>query len=345
MKNIRWQSALFLILVVVVCGWILLSPLVDRVQSQPLPASTTAAGSKQFAQSEKIQPSEFAKWVAQGRALGALPASLEGTRVDGELAVDDQGDLVIDLGLRRVFDYFLATMGEETLDQIRARIALYLQQNLPVAAALQAWDVLTQYLNYKDALVDLPGHDGSYEGMKESLQQQRDMRDAMLGPELADAFFHEEDEYADFALEHIEHLRDPNLTAQEKDELTSALLNSLPDKTRALIEATGAPLGAEEKVETMREQGASENDVWQYREQQFGSAAADRLAQLDQQRQQWQQRYDAYRQQIASIQSSSLADQDKIVQIERLRGEYFSPVEQKRVAALDRIAAETRAAQ
>lgn len=290
------------------------------------------------------QQAEFEKYVELGGAMGAYPASLDGTQVDGHVAVDANGHLIVDLGLRQIFDYFLATIGEETLEQIRARIAFYLQQQLPADAALQAWDILTQYLAYKDALADLSGHDGSYEGMRDSLQRQRELRDSLLSPALSTAFFQEEDTYADFALEHIENLRNPELSAAEKQAQTQALLETLPAPTRELIQATGAPLGVEQQVQVLREQGGSDSDIWQFREQQFGAAAADRLAALDAQRLQWEQRYEQYRQQRAVIENSGLAEQDIQQEIERLRAEQFADSERKRVAALDRIAEATRTA-
>lgn len=340
MKKAGWQLKLFVVGVVLVPGWILLNPLWEQhvrqepqVSPLPLPSAAVAAPA--------VTPAaELARWVAKGRALGERPASLAGTQVDGALQVDADGNLIIDLGVRRVFDYFLATIGEESLDDIRARIALYLQQHLPAAAAQQAWDLLTHYLDYKDALAEMPGHDGSYDGMRDSLQQARELRDALLGPTLAEAFFREEDEYADFALQYIDQLHDPALTAQEKQQRVEALLSNLPDNARQEIQSTGRPLQIEQSVQALREQGASSDDIWLYREQQFGSAAADRLAALDAQRAQWQQRYEHYRQQRAAIDTSAMDDSDKAAEIMRLRAEQFSDAEQKRVDVLDRITAD-----
>ncbi|MEZ5511813.1 MAG: lipase secretion chaperone [Gammaproteobacteria bacterium] len=337
MRKAGWQSKLFVVGVVLVPGWILLNPLWEqRVRQERQPASLHLSAPAVVAPT--VTPAaELAQWVAKGRELGERPASLTGTQVDGALQVDTDGNLVIDLGVRRVFDYFLATIGEESLEEIRARLALYLQQHLPAAAAQQAWDVLTRYLDYKDALAELPGHDGSYDGMRDSLQRARELRDAMLGPTLADGFFREEDEYADVALQYIDYLRDPALTAQEKQQRVEALLSNLPDNARQEIQSTGRPLQIEQSVQTLREQGASSDDIWLYREQQFGSAAADRLAALDAQRAQWQQRYEYYRQQRAAIETSALDDSDKAAGIIRLRAEQFSDAEQKRVDVLDRI--------
>src|SRR3990167_5766466 len=341
-------TLVFGVAVLVVCTWVLLGPFLveprmaaSGVQTLPAPAALPAVTSSPVAATS----AEFLQWAQRGAALGEPPRSLQGTTVDGGVGVDGgasvdaQGNLVIAESLRRLFDYFLATAGEETPEQIRARIAFYLQQQLPLDAAMQGWAILGQYLAYKDALADLSGHDGSYDGMLASLREQRDLRDTLLGPTLSSAFFQAEDEYADFALQHVTQLRDSNLSAEEKERLTQELLATLPEESRREIEATGAPVRVEQQVEMLRQQGASEADVWQVREQQFGSAAAGRLAQLDQTRAEWEQRYGDYRQQLQQIETSALAEAERQEAVARLRAITFSEQEMKRVEALDRIGA------
>lgn len=285
----------------------------------------------------------FLDWAQQGLALKTLPRSLQGTAVDGGVRVDANGHLVPDPALRRLFDYFLAAAGEESLERIRARIAFYLQQHLPLPAALEAWDVLNRYLDYKDALATLPGNDGSFAGMKASLAQQRQLRDSILGPELGVAFYRDEDIYADFALQHVEQLRDSSLTPAEREQQTEALLQALPPAVRNRIEASAAPVQVEGQVDAMRRQGVSDARIWQVRDQHFGGAAADRLAQLDRTRAEWEQRYQQYRQQRQQIMDSAMAQADREAAIAQLQSEDFSQGELKRVQALDRIAAEQAA--
>lgn len=342
MKKNGLLTLAFGVAVLAVCAWVLVGAFlvkpglsVPGVQMLPAPAALPGV-----ATSPGITTSaEFLRWAQQGAALGDVPRSLQGTAVDGGVELDAQGNLVVGESLRRLFDYFLATAGEETLEQIRARIAFCLQQQLPLDAAMQGWAILGQYLAYKDALADLPGHDGSYDGMLASLQEQRALRDSLLGPTLSSAFFQAEDEYADFALQHVTQLRDPDRSAAEKERLTQALLATLPEDSRREIEATGAPVRVEQQVEMLRQQGASEAEVWQLREQQFGSAAAERLAQLDQARAEWEQRYGEYRQQVQQIETSALADTERQDALARLRAITFSAQEMKRVEALDRIGA------
>lgn len=332
---------LFGVAIASVSLWVLMDPWLERRQITPQPAAQAPVVQASTPVSPLVQDA-FSRWADKGARLGALPASLAGTQVDGVLHADANGNLQVELGLRRVFDYFLATLGEESLEQIRARIAFHLQRHLPPTAAVQAWEILNRYLHYKNMLASLPGHDGTYDGMRASLMRMRELRDSLLGPELAGAFYLEEDQYADFALQHMDQLRVTGLSAAQRQERTEALLSTLPEELRSQIQATGAPLQVERQVQRLREQGASDGEIWQRREQQFGAAAADRLARLDEQRAQWQQRYDAYRRARAAIESSALDDVDKTQEIQRLRAEQFTPTEQKRVDALDRIAVDAR---
>lgn len=342
MKNPRIQTFLFLTALVMVSLWILMEPLLERREITVARPSTSVLPVQATAAVSPLTREAFARWAERGAGLGALPASLTGTQVDGELRVDANGNLLVELGLRRVFDYFLATLGEESLEQIRARIAHHLQQQLPPTAAAQAWDILNRYLHYKNMLASLPGHDGTYDGMRTNLNLQRELRDSLLGPELAGAFYLDDDQYADFALQHVDQLRATDLSAAQREQRTEALLSTLPEELRTQIQATGAPLLTERQVQVLRDQGASASEIWQHREQRLGADAAERLARLDEQRAQWQQRYDAYRRELSAIEASALDEADKAQEILRLRAEQFTPTEQKRVDALDRITADAR---
>jgi len=285
-------------------------------------------------------PSALGIAIAKGASLGDLPESLAGTDVDGELSMDAQGNLVINLGLRGVFDYFLATIGEEDLPEIRARIAYYLKQHLSPAATKQAWEVLNAYMDYKLELDNKEQHDGSYAGMRDSLAMQRALRISILGPSLATAFYQAEDEYSEFAMHQAEIAADPSLTAQEKQQLADSLLEGISQTNRHLIQPDKQPLQVERNIEQWREQGMTDTQIFEYREQQLGADAAGRLAALDQQRDRWQKRYTDYRQQMADIRNSGLSGTDQSAAIEQLRRQRFEPSELKRVSVLDRMAGE-----
>jgi len=98
-----------------------------------------------------------------------------------------------------------------------------------------------------------------------------------------------------------------------------------------------APVEVAQQVEAWRAQGASEAEVRRLREQTFGSAAADRLEQLDRDRAAWDKRYADWQAERRVIEQSGLAQEDRQRALEDAMARRFSEQEQRRVQALDRI--------
>ncbi|MBZ2188194.1 lipase secretion chaperone [Alcanivorax sp. JB21] len=278
----------------------------------------------------------FEQYLAAADGLGALPASLDGTEVDGTLRVDARGNLLIENDVRRVFDYFLATLGEEDLQTIRSRIAAYLDDTLPPAAARQAWELFERYEAYGEATEQMPGHDATVAGMTEVLLRQQDLRQEWLGQEVAEAFFGFDDAYDHHTLARMRVAQDPALSDAERAQRLADLEASLPEPLRAVRERANLPVSVSQEVAMLREQGASEHEIRAYREQNLGPAAAQRLEELDRQRAEWDQRYSAYRAQHAEIATSGLSEADRAREIDRLRQALFDETELRRVQALDR---------
>ena len=278
----------------------------------------------------------FADYLAAADGLGAPPASLGGTEVDGTLRVDARGNLLIENDIRRVFDYFLATLGEEDLDTVRSRIAAHLDSALPPEAARQAWELFERYEAYGEATEQIAGHDGSIAGMTEVLLRQQDLRQEWLGQEVAEAFFGFDDAYDHHTLARMRVTQDPDLSDAEREQRLAALEANLPAPLRAVRERANLPVSVSQTVATLREQGASDHEIRAYREQNLGPAAAQRLEALDRQRAEWDQRYSTYRAQRAEIAASGLSETDRDSEIDRLRQALFDETEQRRVQALDR---------
>ena len=85
----------------------------------------------------------------------SLPKSLQGTQVDGEIIIDENKQLVVTAGLRRLFDYFLSAQGEEPLTQIEQRVIAYIREHTPEPAASQAVQIFQNYLTYLTAVSQL----------------------------------------------------------------------------------------------------------------------------------------------------------------------------------------------
>lgn len=273
--------------------------------------------------------------------LGPAPASLRGTRVDGNLQATANGDLLINPAIRQVFDYFLTALGEESLEDIQARLVGHLSEQLPPQAAQQAWAIYQQYMALRDAMEQLPGHDGSVAAMRVAIGQRHDMQQAYLGPEVADAFYGLDMTYDRYMIERQTLLEDDGLTAAQRQQQLANLEQNLPQGMQQMLNDTRAPVKLEQRTQALREQGASEAEIRALREQTFGAQAAERFEVLEQQRQDWEQRYGAYRQQRQQLTNSGLSHTDQQVALARLQQQLFEEKELARVQALDRINAQT----
>lgn len=301
-------------------------------------AATGAVATAQATAGKESEEQDFAHFVALGEGLGSVPRSLRGTQVDGHVAADASGNLILEVGVKQMFDYFLSALGEENLDAIKGRIAFYLKQHLPASAALQGWSLLGRYLDYRQAtssIEESQKSDGSVAGLRQAEQQRNQLRDSWLGEAASQAFFGPEEAYDDYTLSRMQIMQDESLSDAQKQQQVDQLKAALPDEVRDMIQQTTAPVEAVDTVDAMRAQGASEADIQAYRTSQFGPEAAERFKALDAERAAWQNRYDDYRQQRQSILDAGLAASDQASEIAALRERLFAAGEQKRVAALD----------
>ena len=280
---------------------------------------------------------EFAEQVEKGRAAGELPPSMRGTEVDGAARVDEYGELIIEPDLRLGFEYFLSAIGEEDLDTIRARVAAWLDEELPEDAAREAWAIFERYLGYREELEDMPEHDGTPEGMRHSLRAARDRRNAWLGQEVSEAFFGFEDAYDEYMLTRAELAQDDSLDDAEREARLEAVREEWPEELREAMEETRSASEVSRRVSELREEGVDEREIRRVREEAFGREAADRLDALDEQRAEWDQRYGQYREELADLRERDYDEATLEREIEHLREEHFEEDELRRVEALDRM--------
>lgn len=267
-----------------------------------------------------------------------LPGSLEDTEIDGGLAADDDGNLIVNQGVRALFDYFLSATGEEPAATIEARILAEIDKRLEPKAAAQARDLLDRYLEYRKRTRRLFEEGDAATDLAERLEQVRQLRREVFGPDAADGLFGDEEAYDFVAVAQHEIGTDPSLSSEEKQRLIAELDEQLPEDQRRARDETTKPLRMFREVEEMRDSGASDEDVQAVREQYFGEEAAERLAVVDRERGQWDTRMQDYRAARREIEAGTMMSaSEREAAIERLRAKSFSGPEQIRVRALDRI--------
>ncbi|WP_404365348.1 lipase secretion chaperone [Marinobacter sp.] len=269
-----------------------------------------------------------------------LPASLDGTDPpDGWLQFDSQGGLIPTPELRALFEYYLAALGEESLGQLVARIEQALTE-LPEPARSQARKTLGDYLDYKLAVSELEKRSGGsgasadLDGLGRRLQAVHDLRREWLDSRTADAFFASDEALDRFQLERQQIARDDALSSDEKQAQIARAEAALPEALRESRQRTRRF----QDYQQIRSELAGDPEALQlYLEASFGSEAARKLNEVEQAREAWSQRWQAYRADVARVDAAGLAGPEREAAITRLREQHFRGPERVRAEALDSL--------
>ena len=270
--------------------------------------------------------------------LFAFVRSMEGTRPDGNVTVAAGDKLVVDAELGHLFDYYLAGLGEKPLAAIRSQIEAELDKRLAPAPAREAKRLLGAYLAYKQALaateLALPVQADAALAAGARLHALRALRGNYFTAEESAGLFGASDAYDDDAVARMAILGDATLDEAQRQAKLAALDQQLSPALRAARDAPLQVARLDESVKALRAQGGGENEVYRLRASTFTPAAAARLAELDREESQWQQRIIAY--QAAKAQKASQAGgaQDA-ASLQQLRDASFTPEEQRRLGAYE----------
>ena len=179
----------------------------------------------------------------------------------------------------------------------------------------QLLDYFDQYHNYLSKTENFTQSLDVDLSLQEKMKLLAEFRADSLGLEMAEAFFADEQNYIDFVI-----------SDKDSEEWT--------DKQQQWLQAENQATEFQDVVLENREfadANVNSEEIYQYRIEEYGQEAADRLTQLDQQRVQWQTVVDGYFQHRLQIenQQSHLSLQDLNLQ--------YTPQEIKRLEALWRI--------
>lgn len=271
--------------------------------------------------------------------------SLNGTDVDGDIKQNADGNLIVSSELRRLFDYYLSAMGEKNLPEIQGQIDKILDQKLPALAARQAKQLLVQYIAYKKALVGLE-QDGATKtqasdtlltSVRNRWQRMHQLRAQFFSEKEIQAMFGFDDAYDQDALERMAIDQDATLTGAQKKEKLAALDAAMSPELREAKSAPYQVVRLQEQTEKMRRDGASEDDIYRLRAAATSPEAANRLAEVDRETNDWNariQRYVNQRQQLGLASSDTLTPEQQ-TQLQQLRNTMFTAQEQKRLPAYE----------
>lgn len=333
---------------------------------KPVPAArtsargTTAPTGADFIKTGYSNPTSAADGVGRFRTLeeyeavsqyGRLPNSLTGLHVHWNIAANANGKLVVSRDLAALFEFFLSTHTEEGLATSLGRIEEYLRGTLPDTAATEALDILRAYLAYKQGLTRFePPKDRIFTGnqsedliatvgdVKAAMNQRAAARRQILGAEVADAFFKDDEAYDAYTIKRLEADTNTSLNAAEREARIAQAEQLLPEDKRTRVQQERKEAALNQRIESLRAQGGNEEAIRNLRTELYGAQEASRLAAVDQEQAAWMQRLQNYRDAKDSVlRQTALTADAKALAIDGLERSRFSAEELKEVKILESI--------
>lgn len=277
--------------------------------------------------------------------LENLPRSLQGTQVDGEVIIDENKQLVVTEGLRRLFDYFLLAFGEEDEATIRARVAAHISSFVPEPAASQAIAIFDSYINYLKAIPEIEKRYGNLQlqatangelDLNMVKQQKQDiarLRQQYFDSQTITAFFGSEDEYDDYSLEMVAIEQNASLSEAQKQLARDNYISRMPNNAiKQNIEQQAGLNDLLARTKKMKAQGATSEALYTMRRNLVGAPAAARLAEVDKQDADFDNRFNQYQAQKQQLLSQNTNNEQAQLQISQLEKQLFDESERKRLS-------------
>ncbi|MDR3369791.1 lipase secretion chaperone [Rhodoferax sp.] len=285
-------------------------------------------------QAQTSEPKPFARSLQGTLPDGDLQTSLSGSEAEGSGALA-YGEL------RRMFDYYLSTVGEQSVEAITTQIRSELQRRLPVPQAQKAQQLLDRYIAFKRDLVGLenkPDLSGSaVAAIRRRMLAVQALRSQHFSADENQGMFGFEDAYDMDAVSRLEISQNPALNAEQKKQQLAALDAALPAALRAEREASNVVVRIEQQATDMRAQGASEDDIYRMRAKELDPQAATRLADVDRDEATWKSRIANYRDARDKLlqASSNATESERRASLTQLQQSLFSEAELPRLAAYE----------
>lgn len=287
-------------------------------------------------------------------SLGEEPfaSSLAGTEIDGSLRADGSGNLIVDLETRDFFDYFLNTVGEVSPERALAEIETLARESLPPQAAEQALALLDQYLTYKENALALgsqnldPGRqsDPQYqlEMLRGGLADLKQLRRNSFDASTHEAFFGLEEAYGDYTLASIDLRQRTDLSESAKTTLQEWHRQQLPDvirRTETRMQADGERY--RQRQEVLASARSPEDAGKQLQELGVEPEHVAEVVGYLQEREQFDQSFDHYRQELASLDLSGVSEEDQAAMEKRLLERHFADEQSRTWAKLRALETQT----
>ena len=271
--------------------------------------------------------------------------SLTGSSIKGQLAMDSNGDLIVDQNVRFVFEYFLSTLGEQSLESIREEIISLATLELSATAKTQLMALYDRFIAYEEnkpqgihSSGQFKFEHSDFQSIYDHLMELQESRREFLGEEVAVAFFEQEELRDRYYIGKKVIETNPAFSDYEKQQQLTELQRSLPRDYQEKLNRIEQFKQVEVEVNYAREQGADKDLIYHLRADVYGHKAALRIQDAEAASDNWRTRYDAYSNAKKVLSSDqSLTDRELSRAIENLRKTHFSDREIREVVRIDRI--------
>ncbi|MDO9195137.1 lipase secretion chaperone [Rhodoferax sp.] len=284
---------------------------------------------------------------AAERTNSAFVRSMQDTVPDGDLRAlqgrqqHGQTAPLAYAELKRLFDYYLSAVGEQSIEAITQQISSELERRLPADQAREAKRLLALYLEFKRELVALeqkPELAGSgVQAIRRRLMAMQDLRSGFFSAQETQGMFGFDDAYDMDAVARLEISQNPALSDAQKKEQLAALDAAMPAALRNERDASRVVVRIEQMAEAMRAKGANEDEVYRMRARELDPQAASRLAEVDREEQAWKSRIAIYlneRSRLLQVHADG-PDSQRQLALTQLQQSQFTPEERRRLAAYE----------
>jgi len=253
--------------------------------------------------------------------------------------LDNVGALILDEQALASLNLVVSRLPGNLTPQDIQKIQNLIKQAQPGEAGEQVAQVLGDYYAFKQAEKEWLKSgvaSNSLQGAIDQLEKITAMRQDYLGQAVADKLFLGQQQKASLSLQKMAIQQGTELSAQQKDS-ELALLNMSNGSTSPDLNETANQQVQQlsSDVESMRLAGATHSDIHAMRVDVLGEQAASQVVAMEQQQQQWENRYQSYIQEKQPILDSALSETDKQQQIEALLSVHYSSDELAGARAYD----------
>ena len=243
--------------------------------------------------------------------------------------------------LKRLFDYYLSAVGEQSIEAITLQIRNEIDRKLPPAQAKKAQRLLGLYIEFKRELVRLESQPqlvgNGLQAIRGRFLAMQDVRARYFSAEETQGMFGFEDAYDMDAIARLEVSQNPALSAEQKKQQLAALDAVLPELLRKEREATNMVVRLEQQAQALRAKGGSEDDVYRMRAKELDPEAADRLAEVDREEAAWKGRIARYLEERNKLLQSqaNASESEREASLVKLQQSAFSEAERPRLKAYE----------